>query len=142
MAVGQQWSGGWVQALTFENRNDNFMTVARCEYFYFICWSVASRTCVSSPHFRWCEPGYLIYVGNLSFPLPCQLYYWTYSLASKRWRNLLCWIVGCASYLHVWNVFVKIIFRCQYNWFNRSARFYRLGSSSTSYGCNHYRDKR
>ena len=24
-----------------------------------------------------------------------QLYYWTHSLSSPRWRNLLCWIVGC-----------------------------------------------
>ncbi len=83
------------------------MTVACCEYFYSVCWPVASRTWVSSPHFWWCESGYLIYLDNLSFPPIRQLYYWTYSLASKRWRNLLCWIVGCASCLYVWNVFVK-----------------------------------
>jgi hypothetical protein len=24
-----------------------------------------------------------------------QLYFWTYSFSSPRWRNLLCWLVGC-----------------------------------------------
>ncbi|KXN84172.1 GABA-specific permease [Leucoagaricus sp. SymC.cos] len=30
-------------------------------------------------------------------PTSGGLYFWTYSLASKRWRNLLCWIVGYAN---------------------------------------------
>ncbi|TFK69788.1 amino acid transporter [Pluteus cervinus] len=30
-------------------------------------------------------------------PTSGGLYFWTYSLASPRWRNLLCWIVGYAN---------------------------------------------
>ncbi|KXN84202.1 GABA-specific permease [Leucoagaricus sp. SymC.cos] len=30
-------------------------------------------------------------------PTSGGLYFWTHSLASKRWRNLLCWIVGYAN---------------------------------------------
>ncbi|KAF9446189.1 APC amino acid permease [Macrolepiota fuliginosa MF-IS2] len=30
-------------------------------------------------------------------PTSGGLYFWTYSLASKKWRNLLCWIVGYAN---------------------------------------------
>ena len=28
-------------------------------------------------------------------PTSGGLYFWTYSLSSPRYRNLLCWIVGC-----------------------------------------------
>ncbi len=28
-------------------------------------------------------------------PTSGGLYYWTYRFSSPRWRNLLCWIVGC-----------------------------------------------
>ncbi|KAJ3569587.1 hypothetical protein NP233_g4958 [Leucocoprinus birnbaumii] len=30
-------------------------------------------------------------------PTSGGLYFWTYTLASERWRNLLCWIVGYAN---------------------------------------------
>lgn len=30
-------------------------------------------------------------------PTSGGLYYWTYSLSSPRWRNLLCWLVGYAN---------------------------------------------
>ncbi|KAJ3561123.1 hypothetical protein NP233_g10390 [Leucocoprinus birnbaumii] len=30
-------------------------------------------------------------------PTSGGLYFWTYSMASKEWRNLLCWIVGYAN---------------------------------------------
>ncbi|KAJ8077629.1 hypothetical protein PM082_002062 [Marasmius tenuissimus] len=32
-----------------------------------------------------------------SAPTSGGLYYWTYSLSSTKWRNLLCWIVGYAN---------------------------------------------
>ncbi|KAF8662742.1 hypothetical protein AX16_001100 [Volvariella volvacea WC 439] len=32
-----------------------------------------------------------------SAPTSGGLYFWTYALASPRWRNLLCWIVGYAN---------------------------------------------
>ncbi|KAJ7141883.1 APC amino acid permease [Mycena crocata] len=32
-----------------------------------------------------------------SAPTSGGLYFWTYSLSSPRWRNLLCWIVGYAN---------------------------------------------
>ncbi|KAK0441240.1 amino acid/polyamine transporter I [Desarmillaria tabescens] len=35
-----------------------------------------------------------------SAPTSGGLYYWTYSFSSPRWRNLLCWIVGC-QFLHM-----------------------------------------
>uniref|UniRef100_A0A0W0G407 Putative amino acid transporter n=1 Tax=Moniliophthora roreri TaxID=221103 RepID=A0A0W0G407_MONRR len=30
-----------------------------------------------------------------SAPTSGGLYFWTYALSSPRWRNLLCWLVGC-----------------------------------------------
>jgi len=29
-----------------------------------------------------------------------QLYFWTHSYSSPKWRNLLAWIVGCMSLLY------------------------------------------
>jgi hypothetical protein len=29
-----------------------------------------------------------------------QLYFWTHSYSSPKWRNLLAWIVGCMLFLY------------------------------------------
>ena len=29
-----------------------------------------------------------------------QLYFWTHSYTSPKWRNLLAWIVGCMLFLY------------------------------------------
>jgi amino acid transporter len=36
-------------------------------------------------------------MGELASAAPTSggLYFWTYALSSPRWRNFLCWIVGC-----------------------------------------------
>lgn len=115
------------------------MIVARCKHPYSVRWHVVGGACIGCSYFWWCEFCILICVNDFPFRRHlCQLYFWTYSLASERWRNLLCWVVGCASRLDVCIMCVKLVSRCQYNWFNCSARFHWLGSRSTNHGCGYH----
>ena len=36
---------------------------------------------------------------NIVLPRLIQLYFWTHSYSSPKWRNLLAWIVGCTLLL-------------------------------------------
>lgn len=61
--------------------------------------NVHVRACVRCTDIWWC----MCHVRPLlsTMILICarhpKLYFWTHSLSSPRWRNLLAWIVGCAS---------------------------------------------
>ena len=39
--------------------------------------------------------GHLFFVIAIFQIYNYQLYFWTYSFSTPRWRNLLCWLVGC-----------------------------------------------
>ena len=77
---------------------------------YSLAWTVVDRQCVFNVHCSrngwagffcsdfWWSMWFYSHDSDRLFN-PYQLYFWTYSLATPRWRNLLCWIVGC-KYFH------------------------------------------
>ena len=71
-----------------------------------------------------------------------QLYFWTYSLSSPRWRNLLCWLVGCELFLvtsHVLSSNLNDVDRCKYNRGNSLSSINRLGLCGPGHGsCEHW----
>ncbi|KAL4076211.1 hypothetical protein J3A83DRAFT_4225640, partial [Scleroderma citrinum] len=76
MVILLPWSGGYVASF--------FLVLAVFRY-------------SSSPILQWAVAFiFVLYRQVTYFILTCsKVYFWTCNSASPRWRNVLCWIVGC-----------------------------------------------
>jgi hypothetical protein len=68
--------------------------VGRGKRVHTFCWNVNGRISFSSAHI-WRGMSRKFSPYEVPFDKTTQLYFWTYSLSSPRWRNVLCWLVGC-----------------------------------------------
>ena len=135
MVVAHPWFGEWV------NRDDSsevtLLIIALMQWLvasiFVMSIGLAMADLASAAPTSGGVCDYPFHDGNLSI-YNHQLYFWTFSLSSPRWRNIICWLVGC-KHFHRLRLLCCVHCSCALLFLDANTVGMIAGVASVDWGC-------